>query len=738
VRSTCRSHTTANLDMQDILYALVWISTNILLAVASWRCSEKVFPFHTASARLMDFTVLFWAVIVLASTILGTLGFLYPYILTGLVLFIALVLLRFNFYAFSSCATTSLGREPWRKPDDAVTASNCRRIAFLKCRCTLDRWWCLVWICVVCIAVGRIIVSGLLRYPTDWDSLAYHVPLVDHWSNTGTLYVPACAFWYVPGNNELLGLWCAEGFSGDFWVSFANIPSVVLLAMATVELMKALNCGQSSTQVSGILVLFSYPVFRQLLDSENDVAVAGLWMSSIVYAFRYLRSPRLGYLIWVSMSLGLLLGTKYYALGYGGLAGATFVGLVCLAHGWRRSLVATLACTSAAFVWASYWYFRNVWFTGYPLFPKGLLSNNDLWSDMRPNSWTSTLLGSTNPEIWSLMVASIKAIGGPASLLGLCLLPICILWHLTKGTISVSKRRFDGILRLGLALFALEAGFLLAVTPNVVETAPGTLNMIRSQYHPFRFGLCLFSLLTPLMLFTCTDIARTIYKMAWGRFGGWHTFILLCGRLLGMAFCIFLFVVQVLWLRSIPRLRDPSGLVAVETALLAGVVGLLFVFARLVHAAVKGSWFFGSLLVVILACGLVSTHYRAQYWHSHFVDFYEKQFHVSTFSRLRKMARVGTIICVCDYRYYPFLGSAREYRVVRPLWVPTYEVLLDYVNRHDATIVIARRSNDVPTTRYSAVTDILESHPDVFSLMFSDDWYIVYAVHREQASRRND
>ena len=47
------------------------------------------------------------------------------------------------------------------------------------------------------------IERGVLRFPTDWDSLMYHIPLIDHWLQDGSLYAPGCAVWYFPGNTKV-------------------------------------------------------------------------------------------------------------------------------------------------------------------------------------------------------------------------------------------------------------------------------------------------------------------------------------------------------------------------------------------------------------------------------------------------------------------------------------------------------------------------------------------------------
>lgn len=85
------------------------------------------------------------------------------------------------------------------------------------------------------------VINGVLKFPTDFDSLWYHMPLIDSWLQTGSLYVPDCARWYFPGNSELLGVWATAGCSGDFLVPLSNVPVVILWGFATLAIFQSLQ-----------------------------------------------------------------------------------------------------------------------------------------------------------------------------------------------------------------------------------------------------------------------------------------------------------------------------------------------------------------------------------------------------------------------------------------------------------------------------------------------------------------
>src|SRR5205814_1608244 len=133
---------------------------------------------------------------------------------------------------------------------------------------------------------GHVITSGLLRFPGDWDTLMYHLPLVDKWLQARGLYIPDFSHWYNPGNHELLALWLAAPFSGDFLTALCNIPSVVLLAAGAGELARQSGLSRAWCNLMALAVLANFVVVKQLTDAENDVAVAALFLACLAYALR--------------------------------------------------------------------------------------------------------------------------------------------------------------------------------------------------------------------------------------------------------------------------------------------------------------------------------------------------------------------------------------------------------------------------------------------------------------------
>ncbi len=322
--------------MNDVLAAVVWCLTNAIFLGSTWAWSRRLRPDGDTATTLCGAILLAWAVLVVASVSLGAVGVLsaaslMTSVAVGCLAIDAAIFVRrrHELAPASSAAivadrtTASSDSDQRRTPSasagplsvepasaepasaDAPSAgqsvgtpsseepSKPRPDAGASGR----RWSEVgavgpkaLWAALAALAVAFVVVEAVLQFPTDWDSLAYHIPLVDHWLREGTLYVPDCAFWYVPGNNELWALWSVAPFSGDFLVSLNNLPAAVLLAVAAVQLGSVLGLSRAWRHLFALAVVFTVPMRRQLVSNENDIAVAALFLAALAEAARYRRT----------------------------------------------------------------------------------------------------------------------------------------------------------------------------------------------------------------------------------------------------------------------------------------------------------------------------------------------------------------------------------------------------------------------------------------------------------------
>ncbi|HEX5443733.1 MAG TPA: hypothetical protein VFW87_07890, partial [Pirellulales bacterium] len=457
----------------DALFAAIWLFVNVLLIAAVWQVVSRRFSSDPPLEKIMHCVIVAWASVAAAALALGAIGWLSAGALLALVGGGAAAFLK------ASVRGTHIPRQSTRNEPPKI-----------------DRFT-LAWGLLFALALGLVATTALVQFPTDWDSLMYHIPLADQWLRAGNLYAPDEAIWQFPGNNELLTLWLVAPFSGDFLAALGNLPSVALLALATIALARQLDLRPVSCHLAGFAAVGNSIVLRQLCDNENDVAVAALFIACLAYAFRSARGLRRADVYCGAICAGLLAGIKYYALAYLGVAAVATVLLTWLTGSGRSAARAASLGASAVLVWGGYWYARNVIVSGTPFYPFGLTDDTDVLSEMRSAStFSSTLLGNGQPEVWTLLGDAIKRRTGPAHWIAFMLCPIVVAW-LSLSALVMILRRGEGSAatrRLILALAVLGAAAAYGVTPFAVETEPGTMNTLKGGYLPSRFGLSFLTL----------------------------------------------------------------------------------------------------------------------------------------------------------------------------------------------------------------------------------------------------
>jgi len=591
---------------------------------------------------------------------------------------------------------------------------------------------------------AQIIVKGLLTFPTDWDSLMYHIPLVDQWLATHSLYAPNDGMWYNAGNHELLGLWLAAPFSGDFLIALINLPAVFLLAAAAIELGTTFGLSRPLAHLVGFAVIATTPVLRQLMDSENDVAVVGLFLASLLYTIRFYLTCRCEYLVATGVTIGILSGVKYYALGYVMIAVVVLVFLTWSMRDHRLRIIAPLVIGTGLLIFGCPWYIRNLWMAGSPIYPVGFSADNDLWSEMRPESWSSSFVSNVRPVVLNLVLKCVEQMAGPCHLVAIVAVPITLFW------LSISAWRLRSTtarLRCSLVFLIVATFLVLFVSPNTVEMVPGTMDMLRGQYLPARFGLCFMSVTiigTALVLQDASQLAAALLV-------NWRpptidglsdhqrlrpsvsSVLLICGYTTLAGLLIYYFT-QLVW-----RERSWTGnqLDKLPTACNFFASGVLLrlcwntwpPWRRAMRYALVG------LSVIVVGSAVP---WLASRWHDNFFSFYDIRYHSKAMSVVSQLDPSLNRICVCEFRYYPFFGSRRQFHVARPLWVPTYPRLATYLRNHQTTIVITKYYDSSKQQRYENVPEWLTTNPQAFQILYSDDVWIVARVNQAHLPREQN
>jgi hypothetical protein len=748
------------MSLHDALVAPLWLAVNGFLVRSMWRVAARLFPDHSFYELLLDTIVLCWASIVSIAILLGLMGGLSAPTLLTAVATLGLLAPRLcrcpRAHPFVISQPPGEGLGPgegaavYATPNDDGTTAPSK----ISRRSSLESWCWLGWGLWAALAAGRLAVSGLGEYPTDWDSLTYHLPLVDQWLATGNLYVPGVVKWFFPGNSELLALWMVAPFSGDFFAPLNNFPSIILLVLSAIHLGHILGLGTLLSHLAAFGMVSNYIVRHQLITNKNDVAAASLFLACLVYGLRHAFDSRNTNLVMAAICLGLCAGVKYYALLYACLA--LLILLVCV---WslRGSHLAFRAATvyfSGLLLLGAYWYARNFWLTGTPVYPKAFTAAGTIQTGAHPELWTTCLLGNNNPERWSLWFSALWRMTGPSHLAAVIFLPLSLAYLFVSG---LSFRRGPSAKRAGNVRWALlsltvGAGALYATTPFTIETSPGTLGMVKIGYVTIRLGFTFFTLALLANLILVSDAIRwTAAKAMRQARDSQNTANPVSGpassnllSTLIVSVVIGLVVAQALWNHRLPAVQIarkwshqflPSLLIA-EGILLVGAT------IALVWQAYPRSRPIQILGLSLTALGLATTGISvlAQRWHTGFAEHYNQMFGTRIFSYLEGANPASMRLCVALPRSYPFAGSRRQFYVVQafpiaaqPRRFRSPKAFLKYLQQHDTTMITST-SRPVFWPVESA-GQWWDSHPGLLSTIWSDRTFILDRLHQQMLAQ---
>jgi len=674
---------------RDALIGVAWLLGSALVLVAGWKWGRALFPADSLLSNLVHAGVISWALIVVTGMVLGLAGFL-----TGLGLLSAVTgVAGGSLVALRLARVESAARITW----------SARELAWLAGWAGLASFW-----------AAHVLTRGLLKFPSDWDSVYYHIPLIDHWLQAGSLYAPDSMRWSDPGNNEVLGLWAVGPYSGDFLVCLSNLPAALILAAGAVELGTTIGLSRPLAHLAGFLVVSHFAVLHQLANAENDVAVVALFFPALWYALRYLENPSWPNLTLGALCVGLLAGVKFYALGYAFVVVVTWLVLTrgrirrnargpvshpaFLANaatradaapapnkgwlGWKRTVFVLGALSAGLVLVSGYWYLRNLVVTGSPLYPKDFFRQPDVLTLINPDLGYTSFLGNRRPELPELFLEAVWKMMGPGHLTALLLVPLSAAWLLASGCWIYRRKRdtIDGSRRIALALVLCAAGAVLAVTPAAVEDRPGTLNQLRWGYCPVRYGLCFLNITVLAGVLCLRDLLAPLRaaRRVPLRVLPFLLHVLLLGAV-GIQLVSAIKLEQVAWLDGV--------LVAANVLLARGIVVLTGLTWPRLRRPLAFVMITGAMAAWSCLCGFLSER-----WHEGFTAYYQQLLGVPNLRDKAIAEHLQGKICVLEYRAYPFFGSRRQHRLCQPLYVHSPEWLLRYLRENNVSLVVGIRN----------------------------------------------
>lgn len=706
---------------RDTLVMPLWLLANCLLLCVACRLSRAIDRDALLPRLALSGALIYAAIIVGVTMTLGCCGLLDAKLLLFLMMVVCVTGL---FVLRRARSEVSVGSRPASGlyGDEHGEPTGARRVGWL--------WG--IWIVVLGCLLGHVAVNGLLAFPTEWDGLVYHIPIIDYWLQAKNLYVPDCAWWWAPCNAELVGLWMVAPFSGDFLIALGNLPFLVLWVLAAVEAGRVIGLSDVWRHLAALTMIAIHTTFHESEKAMNDLAVVACFFAAVAYGLRYLQSRQTSHLALAGIAIGLLAGVKYFALGYAALVVGVLVGAAVMLWGWREAARLGVLLTLFALPLGGYWYLRNFWLTGAPLYPQ--------WSAAGmgyPNLWQTAFIGNSNPELVPLAVRALWIMTGPCHAAAVALLPITAVALIGGGVQRLRQGRREEAAVLW-ALCALLAGSaaVFACTPMALEDQPGTLNHLRWAYTPARYGLCFLSTaaLAFVWLLQQVSAAATSLVGRWFPAGSrWPRFVTS-----GPQAILAAAIAWQLWLR-LAYLHDNHGFGEAPNLADAGLAGLnVTAFCWLLlevyrHQSRHRVAIAAVMAVSLLVASSTGAALLSRRWHEGYARHFDTLRGTRVFSKLANRSPLK--IAVLDHRPYPFIGSARQHRICAPRTLTTYDELTHYLAARQPDIMASpvRNTGNV-YDRYKPGPEWLKTHPAQFPPLETSGGFALFSFDAPRSS----
>jgi hypothetical protein len=229
---------------------------------------------------------------------------------------------------------------PTRLPDPAVDADgpSIRRIG----------------LATVGVTVGALAIFALVTPPHVWDVQAYHMPMVAHYVQNGSLDAwPAQDLRQVVRVNggELQMTSVALLARSDAVVALPNLLALVVALVATFQIARLLTGKDAPAWLATVLVLTAPQILLGSVTAKNDVVFMALTLCAFYWTLRVALEPGthlVGRLALAALAAGTAVATKVMGLNVLGT-----VGLVLLVLSLRRRVPARAAVVFGAIALAS-------------------------------------------------------------------------------------------------------------------------------------------------------------------------------------------------------------------------------------------------------------------------------------------------------------------------------------------------------------------------------------------------
>ncbi len=218
------------------------------------------------------------------------------------------------------------------------------------------------------VPAAVVAVNALAAPPLTYDALTYHLYIPLRWLQDGGLVgIPTVfgdnAAEFAPGNWQLLNVALFELLPADYPFELLAMAAMVLTFAVVVRLTATFEPRFAG--LAAFSALFHPLVFRIGLGDWPDLFCCGLLLAGVLFTLQFRERDDSEQALWGFAAYGMAIGTKVAYLPYAGLSALTLTTILL----WRRRFRLLAAGLAPSILTGGWWYLRNWFLYGNPLFP---------------------------------------------------------------------------------------------------------------------------------------------------------------------------------------------------------------------------------------------------------------------------------------------------------------------------------------------------------------------------------
>jgi hypothetical protein len=218
------------------------------------------------------------------------------------------------------------------------------------------------------------------------DAPIYHLYFAVQWWKAGRLCIVPAPFGetvvsYFPAVGDLWFTWLVAAWGGERLAKVGQLPFLVVAAFAAYASARRLGARVSAAIIAATWFAGVFPFLLFSTEANVDTIFVAAYLLAAYFFLRLaLNDEGTSDLVLGALALGGVLGTKPSGFVFGGLLLGVAALVVWLRRASLRETLENLALLVVLpLVMVGYWYGRNAWLTGNPLYPLQVRVLGKVW-----------------------------------------------------------------------------------------------------------------------------------------------------------------------------------------------------------------------------------------------------------------------------------------------------------------------------------------------------------------------